>query len=219
MHHIQRTILHQLMQHPSRRYGQLKPKSVEGNVFTYHLRQLIALDYIAKSEARDYGLTPAGKIYVDRLSSSNLLPRIQPKIITLIACTNGVGEWLVFRRKRQPLLGQVGFIYGKIHQGETVTEAAKRELEEKSGLHARLNHRGDGYISIHEQGEPVSQVMFHLFEGSSISGALHQHVSGDVYWANESEFGLPGFMPSMPDLLGLLKSDQERFFAELSYDA
>ena len=206
------------MQHPSRRYGQLKPKSIEGNVFTYHLKQLTARGLIVKSPNGDYSLTPDGKVYVDRLSSSNLLPRIQPKIVTLIACKNNAGQWLVFRRKRQPLLGQVGFIYGKIHQGELVAEAAKRELQEKAGLQADLKHRGDGYISIAEQGALVSQIMFHLFEGTNVQGELQQHGAGDAYWALSVDFTKPEYMAGMPELLRLLARGGERFFVELNFD-
>ncbi len=219
MHHIQRSILYQLMQHPSRRYGQLKPQGVEGNIFTYHVRQLIGLGYVVKGDGGEYELTAAGKVYVDRLSGTNLLPRIQPKIITLIACRNEEGEWLVFRRRRQPLLGKVGFVYGKIHEGERIADAARRELKEKTGLQAQLEHRGDGYITMTEAGQVVSQVMFHLFIGMAPQGELQPTASGEAFWMNHAAFGRPDVMPSMPDLIGLLKSKRGLFFAELRYDA
>src|SRR5437899_3164953 len=118
MHRLQQHILYQLMRHHDRRYANLKPEDVEGNLFMYHLRQLISKDWVAKREDGHYELTAAGHRHVDGLSFNTLTPRAQPRIVTLLVCRNKAGEYLFLRRKRQPLLGMVGFPYGKIHLGE-----------------------------------------------------------------------------------------------------
>jgi 8-oxo-dGTP pyrophosphatase MutT (NUDIX family) len=216
MHKLQQHILHQLIRHQDRRYADLKPADVEGNLFMYHLRQVMKAGWTVKRPDGRYELTPEGQRYVDGLSLETFVPRIQPRIVTLIACQNQAGEWLFLRRKRQPLLGTVGFPYGKIHLGETVAGAAKRELAEKTGLTAELTHRGDGYITICQQSEPVSQIMFHLFYGKDPQGEAQNTATGTVFWAPISARD-DTYLPSVLDLIRLIQEQPNRFFVELTY--
>ena len=218
MHRLQQHILSQLINNPSLSYAQLKPPEVEGNLFMYHLRALMKRDLIVKRSDGQYELSPEGKLYADTLSLKTLTPRIQPRIVTLIACQNEAGEWLLFRRKRHPMLGWTGFPYGKIHLGETVAQAAKRELKEKTGIEAELTHQGDGYITFTEGVEPVSQVFFHLFRAINPHGTLHKSPpSGTISWG-QLENGDQKVMPSVPDLIKLMGAHpHDRFFCELEY--
>lgn len=109
MHRLQQHIIHQLILHPSLRYARLKPDEVEGNLFMYHLRQLMKEGLVTKRSDGQYELAAEGKLYADRLSLQSFTPRVQPKIVTLIACQNEHDEWLLYERKRQPLIGQIGF--------------------------------------------------------------------------------------------------------------
>lgn len=219
MHWIQNYVLQQLILFPDRRYADLKPANIEGNLFMYHLRQLLKAKLVQKRADGLYELTAAGQVYADRLSLKTFKPRIQPRIVTLIACQNYQGQWLLFRRKRQPLIGQVGFPHGKLHEGESVQQAATRELKEKTGLKASLRHCGDGYITIVEHGSVVSQVMFHCFYGKNPSGRLLTDTKvGHAYWGDPSEVAPDELIKSVPDLIELLrKHPRSRFFAELSY--
>jgi len=206
------------MHHPALRYAELKPAGVEGNHFMYHLRQLMRSGHVVKRPDGQYELSRDGKLHADGLSHKSLKLRRQPRIVTLVVCRNAKGEWLFVRRHRQPLLDMAGFPYGKIHLGETVVEAAHRELMEKTGLTANLVHRGDGYITIHQHGEPVSQIMFHLFCGDDPQGQLRDSLAGPVFWAPLSAAD-ESYMPSVPDLIDLLeKPAPGRFFVELTYD-
>ncbi len=222
MHHIQRTILGELMRGENLRYGQIKPKGLESNVFAYHLKSLKDSGYVMRTSWGTYGLTTTGKRYVDTLSLTNLKPRLQPKIIILLACHDRLGRWLLMKRKVQPLLGKVGFPYGKLHRDETVAQAADRELLEKTGFVAPLTHRGDGYIVIREgeTKEPISEVLFHLFTGvAPSSDPFAHHPAGELFWATpDQDWTDSKMMPSMPDLIKLLEAPAEaRFFAELDY--
>lgn len=217
MHWIQKHVLAQLITNPRLRYAKIKPANVEGNLFMYHLRALMREGLVVKSDDGLYELTPAGKLYADRLSLQTLTPRVQPRIVTLITCRNDNGEWLLYRRGRQPLLGQVGFPYGKLHLDEAVEAAAARELMEKTGITARLEHRGDGYITIYEGGEVVSQILFHLFYGTNPKGHIRSHQrSGEVFWGRIED--QDNLIASVKDLVGLLEAHPEdRFFAQLTY--
>ncbi len=219
MHQLQQHILHQLIRHHDRRYAQLKPEEIEGNLFMYHLRQLTKAGLVDKRPDGHYELTAQGHRYADGLSLKTFTPRAQPRLTTLLVCQNQAGQYLFLRRKRQPLLDRIGFPHGKVHLGEGVVAAAHRELQEKTGLSAQLAHRGDGYLTYTHNGEPVSQIFFHLFVGREPVGNLTEHTSaGEVFWAQLDDLDAR-VLPSVPTLLRLLEENpSQRFFAELSYE-
>ena len=218
MHRLQQHILERLIRHENQRYADLKPDEVEGNLFMYHLRQLTNRGLVVKRADGLYELTAEGMRQVDGLSLATLTPRAQPKIVTLVVCRNEMGQYLFYRRRRQPLLGMAGFPYGKIHLGESIADAAIRELFEKTGLATSLEHKGDGYITIYQDDEPVSQIMFHLFYGENPVGELlPDATSGKAFWGTLSDVDKT-FMPSVIDLLQLLKDNStSHFFTELIY--
>lgn len=218
MHRLQVHILSQLIHNPELRYSDLKPAEVEGNLFMYHLKTLMRQNLVVKGDDGLYRLTTEGQRYADNLSLKTFTPRAQPRIVTLIVVKRSDGKYLFMRRKRQPLLGKVGFPYGKVHLGESITTAARRELHEKTGLMADLKHRGDGYITIYDQAEPVSQIMFHLFYGEDPEGELVAETPvGSAFWASTALID-DTYMPSVIDLLDRLANDDtRRFFVELSY--
>ena len=217
-HIIQKNILARLITNPYLRYSDLKPSHLEGNHFMYHLKVLVKDGLIVKNEQGQYLLSPEGKLLADGLSLQDYAPRTQPNIVTLITCQNDKGQWLVYKRKRQPLIDQIGFVYGKLHIGETISQAANRELKEKTGLECELTHRGDGYVTIYENGEPVSQIMFHLFYGKNPFGEITKtNKPGLASWAWRDEMKFPPYMPSVDDLANLIVDSKDRFFVELVY--
>ena len=220
MHHIQRTILRNLMRGDSLRYRDVKPAGVESNLFAYHLKSLMQEGYVEQTADKHYSLTVDGKRYVDTLSLESLKPRLQPKIVILLAIRDRLGRWLLMRRKVQPLLGQVGLPYGKLHLGETVHEAAHRELFEKTGLKSELKHVGDGYVTIEENGAPVSEIFFHMFRGTAQTDQFYEaHAAGEVFWSDlQPDWTDADYMRSMPDLMRLVEAPEDgRFFAEFYY--
>lgn len=219
LHVIQKEILIRLIQNPELRYSQLKPKHIESNHFMYHLKALMRDGMVEKKENGSYSLTMEGKLYADQVNLKTLKVRRQPKIVTLVAVQNDKDQWLLYKRKHQPLINQVGFPYGKLHLGETVHEAAERELMEKTGLTCKLKHKGDGYIIIHEENEPVSQICFHLFYGRNPKGKMKTETQyGWIRWSDENDnFTKPPFMASMYDLMKLIETKKDRFFVELIY--
>lgn len=219
MHRIQKHILQKLIRNQNLRYADIKPKAVEGNLFMYHLRQLIGQGWVKKRSDGRYELTATGQLYADKLSLKTFALRAQPKIVTLIACQNQNGEWLFYRRKRQPLMGLCGFPYGKVHEGEKIQASAKRELREKTGLTAELKHRGDGYIWIYQDGGLVSEILFHLFAGTNPTGALKKKTPiGTCFWAKAEKMSGPDFIPSGKDLMELMNTQKDHFFVELTYN-
>ena len=183
----------------------------------YHLRKLLGEGLVVKVDG-GYELSMDGERYIDAASGRSLQVRIQPKIVTLIACHNEAGEWLLYKRKHQPYIGRVGFPYGKIHLGEKVQEAATRELSEKTGLTATLVHRGDAYITTYRNGELLTQMFCHVFAGSNPQGEVKsQSDIGGCYWAKVENAGDPEYFPGFGRIFSLVSDSRvERFFEEVT---
>lgn len=183
MHPLRRHIIHQLLINSYLKYSKLKPPDVEGNVFMYHLKQLIQEELIQKRVDGCYEFTSDGRLFADTLSLKTYRPRIQPKIVTLVICQNKDGQYLLYKRKREPFINFIGFPYGKIHLGETVMEAAIRELQEKTGIAANLKHQGDVYLTVYQDKNVISHMLAHVFLGHDPKGELLEESEiGKCFW-------------------------------------
>lgn len=213
MHPLKRHILYQLILNPYLTFSKLKPQDTEGNIFTYHLKLLIIEGLVQKRVSNGYELTENGKKYADNLSLKNLSPRIQPKIVTLLICQNHKGEFLLYKRKRQPFLNLIGFPYGKIHLSENVLESAKRELAEKTGLLAKISHVGDCYLTIFEKNNLLSQMLCHIILGKNPEGEIKKESEiGECSWAKVSSISKNKLMPGFKEIYNLVTKKNANFF-------
>jgi ADP-ribose pyrophosphatase YjhB (NUDIX family) len=217
MHEIQSDILNKLMFSKKARYRDLKTKDVEGNLFSYHLQTLLKNEYILLKNSYYY-LTTKGAQHVDRMSAETLKPRAQPKIATLLVLKSK-GKYLLYKRGRMPFINHIGFPYGKIHLEERVSESANRELFEKTGLTAKLKHRGDVYITVHNETELVSHTLFHIFSGSKIQGQLSPSSQfGECFWGNidktakTADDTVDMLIPGVIQIDRLLRENKSKFF-------
>jgi len=218
MHAIQLHILQKLTFVDEARYSELKPEGVESNRFVYHLKSLIADRFVEKTSS-GYKLTTQGKRHVGKLSLQTLQPRFQSKIVTVIICQNEKGEHLLMTWKRQPFLGYTAFPYGKTHFGESIREAAARELKEKSGLSAKLTHCGDAYLSIRERGELISHMLCHAFWAEQPKGEmLTEGKTHTTEWCRLKDVPktrlIPGFL-KLNNLASKFRKTKTRFFTEI----
>ncbi len=216
MHEIQKHILKKLALTRRTRYADLKPRTVEGNLFVYHLKALMREGHIIEDAGR-YRLTPQGKRFVDRVSFETFSERIQPKIITILAIEGKKGEFLFYRRRRAPFRGLIGFPYGKIHMEEHLATAATRELHEKTGLLAKLRHRGDVYITVHDDTELIAHMLCHIFSGKNPEGVLRADSTiGECFWGKLDGISRRELIPGVLQVAKLLKKSRTHFFAEYS---
>lgn len=213
MHEIQIHILKKLIFSKKAKYCELKPQTTEGNLFSYHLQSLTKKGYI-KLTSSYYQLTAKGKQYADRISAETIHPRIQPKIVTLLVLKQK-NKYLLYKRKRMPFIDHVGFPYGKIHLEERVQEAAQRELLEKTGLKAVLKHKGDVYITVHDETELISHMLCHVFVGSKITGELSKHnPAGECFWSRVEDQPKAKLIPGVLQIEKALVKNKSKFFFE-----
>ena len=64
MHPVKRHILYQLILHPRLNFAKLKPNNTEGNVFTYHLKQLISESLVQFQELLVFYLVEETKMVI-----------------------------------------------------------------------------------------------------------------------------------------------------------
>ena len=162
-HHIERKIIHALMFTEYARFTDLRPKGVDSNLFSYHLKSLIARGYIAKTD-RGYTLSHKGMQYVDRVSTAGMKPRTQPKIITMLFIQGADGKILLQQRSKQPYINTWTLPYGKLHiEDETLHAATIREATEKIGTApTAVTHHGDCYIRVMRSGAIESTTLAHI---------------------------------------------------------
>lgn len=220
MHHIRKKIIDLLTYSEVLRYAELKPPRIESNLFAYHLKALIGDGYIKKLKSGGYTLSAQGKAHVDRLSGETLKIRLQSKIITLLVLKNSKDQFLFAIRKHQPYIHKVALPSGKIHLQEKLESAARRELKEKTGLSdIDLRHAGVANIAITEGGEFISEVLAHVFTGTTDAEVSHRTGGGRVQpiWASFEDFEDSQLVPGTKEITKLVDSG-EFFFKELDYD-
>jgi 8-oxo-dGTP pyrophosphatase MutT (NUDIX family) len=218
VHNIQRKILGKLLYAETLGYAQMRPPGVESNHFAYHLEQLVRSGLVAKTDRR-YTLTPSGLSWVDRMSQEKMVDRLQPHVVTAIDITDEQGRTLLFKRSFQPYIYRIGFPLGKTHYEESTTQAAARELQEKTGLtDIPLQHRGIAYIEATMRGATISKVLYHIFQGKAGSGlplATPTH-RGECFWGDDKAYKQKELMPGFQKIKTLLHGEQPLFFTEIS---
>jgi 8-oxo-dGTP pyrophosphatase MutT (NUDIX family)/predicted transcriptional regulator len=206
MHHIQRDILRSLLSAPQVRFKDLKPQGLESNIFMYHLKALIKENLVEKTEG-GYCLTSEGKHFVDRANLASLKIRIQPKTITILAVQNTKGEYVILERLHQPFINHKGFPSGKIHYGESLSDAATRELLEKTGMSdVPLEFRGNFIMKYSKDEHIVNHIIGYVFSGvvNSDEPLDFKNEYFKSYWGDKSELYEDNRFKGHPELFELL---------------
>lgn len=192
LHYLQKELLMKLSLSAGLRFNELIIEGLESEHVNYHLKKLIQIKFISKISDL-YILTDLGKDYVNKIDdTTNELER-QPKTSVVITGKrinkNGEVEHLLYRRLKQPYFRKIGRIGGKVKFGETLEEAASRELFEETGLRAKnfvletiyhkLRHREDG--------EFVQDVIFYIFFVTDFEGEfLERTPFQENFWLTNS---------------------------------
>lgn len=160
------------------RFRDMRPQSIDTNLYSYHLKTLIKRHYVVK-KPDGYTLADKGQFYVDRMNASTAKLTSQPKVITMIVLQNGYGDVLMYKKLRQPFIGQWTIPFGKIHNSDrSIHDAAQREVREKIGdISIDIVHAGDCYIRIHDQQAVQISTLAHVFYGTTDDNLQNDHLT------------------------------------------
>ncbi len=198
MHWVQRHILKQLAFADSMRYRDLKPESIDGNLFQYHAKNLQDQGLISRN-TDGYQLTATGKAYVANLSQAKLMnARKLPRAVVMIIAKNNNDEYLLFRWARQPYRGQVSLPFGRRLYGQTSTESAADQLVFKTGHKAKLQFIGLADSIYQKDNVILDHLSITVFEAKNLVKENDPDgLTGEYFWGNPKDFSAsettPGF--------------------------
>jgi hypothetical protein len=199
MHHIQKKIIYALTRKETARFAELRPKNLDSNIFTYHLKQLIAAKLIAKTASGNYKLTQNGKLTGINIKLDAKDELAQAHSVVFLAAQNASGEWLLRERLVHPAYGKVGFLHCEPNANESVIDTAEKSFKER--------------ISLLE-----SFTAFTMLYAKNVSGAPKSPGdSGKNFW-HSGDLKDPDLFPNMSELLNLLQDSDSLFFTEIHHE-
>jgi 8-oxo-dGTP pyrophosphatase MutT (NUDIX family) len=187
----------------------------------FHIKKLIdagMVEHVPKSYGK-YRLTRKGKEYANRMDTDELVIEKQPKLVVDIGIENSDGKFIFQERRKQPYYGYWGFPTGKIRWGETMLEAAARELMEETGLTARLKVIGIHHkLDYDENSEILEDKYLILVHGTNPQGEMvvenETHIN---HWLTPEEYRvLDKRFGDIDETLGFIRSSSP-FITETEY--
>lgn len=184
LHSAQTAILRELLFHPTAGFAQLqKPTNLTSDHFNFHISRLQDLSFVTKLTRGQYKLTPAGKEYANRLDTDNDTIERQPKLAVLLGIErqhNGQTQYLFQERLKNPWYGFWGIPGGKVRWGETILQAAARELKEETGLSGQHKLAGIYHEHTYLDNEPVvsEDKVFFVVSCTNLQGQLIKEFEG-----------------------------------------
>lgn len=194
-HDIQIAIMRHLLFTPSATFADIqKATDLTSDHFNFHIKRLVQEGYVQKDD-RAYRLTGKGKEYANRMDTDENEIEKQPKVSIVVTLERankaGEREFLYQQRLKNPYYGFWGRLGGKMRWGETVIEAAERELLEETGMMAKFEYK----LLYHKRdfdkqsGRLLEDKIFLCVYATEFSGELVQEFEGGHNrWMTQAEF-------------------------------
>lgn len=229
-HDIQIAIMRHLLFTLSATFADIqKATDLTSDHFNFHIKRLVQEGYVQKDD-RAYRLTGKGKEYANRMDTDENEIEKQPKVSIVVTLERankaGEREFLYQQRLKNPYYGFWGRLGGKMRWGETVIEAAERELLEETGMMAKFEYK----LLYHKRdfdkqsGRLLEDKIFLCVYATKFSGELVQEFEGGRNrWMTQAEFhqqekrfeSVDEFMDLMDQ--GVVFAEREFYYDESEY--
>lgn len=188
---IQNHILSLLKNAKSLRYSVLQPEKVPNDLFNYHLQFLVKKEFLVKADD-GYSLSAKGIKYMADPYPTNtdaITSLFKLNVITIVSrVVDKKIEILNQVRASNPSFGKVGVMGGVVLKGELIEPAAKRKLEQETGLQADFKLIGCERRIMYKDGELFSDVMFPIAYADKFAGELLEDTTfGHNKWVSIDE--------------------------------
>jgi ADP-ribose pyrophosphatase YjhB (NUDIX family)/predicted transcriptional regulator len=192
LHPAHVAILQVLLFRPDARFAELqKASELSSDHFNFYLKQLLDEAYVTKNTAGAYHLTQKGKEFANRFDTDARQVERQPKVAVCLMICGDDGKQIVQQRLKQPFYGYWGRPTGKIRWGETILQAAARELMEETGLEADLEFESIYHKTDYERGtgQLLEDKIFFIVGGKNARGRLIEEFEGGRNaWMTSQEY-------------------------------
>lgn len=211
-HRAQMKILRHLLLSPSAGFAELqKQTGLTSDHANFHIKKLTDVGYIEKNPEDKYVLTRAGKEYANRMDTDDNVIEKQPKLSVALIIEDAEGRFLAQQRLKQPYYGFWGRPTGKIRWGETMLEAAGRELTEETGLTADLSVAGFYHKMDYDKdsSELLEDKIFVLVYGTNPQGELVVDGEGhhNEWLSDKTLYEQDKFFQSVPEITAIAKKN------------
>ncbi len=194
LHPAHVAILQVLLFSPKARFGELqKASELSSDHFNFYLKQLLDETFVSKNDDGAYLLTFKGKEFANRFDTDARTVERQPKVAVCLMVRRKDGKQLVQQRLKQPFYGYWGRPTGKIRWGETILEAAARELAEETGLEADLQFDSIYHKMDYNQqtNDMLEDKIFFVVAGTNPRGELLETFEGGRNaWMTQEEYAV-----------------------------
>lgn len=214
MHWIQREILKKLSTSERARYIELKPLGVDGNLFMYHLKQLMNDGYLIKID-KGYTLTRKGKTLVAETSLSTGQKTLVPRQLVMIYAKNSKGQIALYKWNRQPYIDHISLPFSRLRRGETYEKAARNTLINKLGQKKEPFYLGLVNVIVNKKDKISTHYTAVIFKAKLDDNVSADGLTGQPFWGTAKDVKTKSSVDGTSKMLNILKTKKSPIFEEI----